>query len=136
MTELGYRIPKEIIELLIDKYAPTQMCCDFCYKTRAYNEVCPICCDQKIRCSSRCEKMTYDGYCFLCRKISHLTIPCRMCTVKYTDADIGVTGRRAIRHVDGKMVDKWFCTECLLINPCNECGCIKNCSDRCKTKTL
>ena len=135
MSESGYIIPKEIIELLIEKYAPPAKCCDFCDRTHVFNEVCPVCHEQKVRCGSRCKNITHNGYCYLCRRTSHLCTPCKMCQIKYPDAEIGVTGRIAIRHVEGKLIDKWLCRDCLELPPCDECRCIKYCSPRCKTNT-
>ena len=51
-VEYGYAIPKDIIELLIHKYAPTRQCCDFCDRSHTLNEICAICNRKKVRCGS------------------------------------------------------------------------------------
>ena len=126
-TDEFYKIPKDLIELLINKYAPHQNCCDFCDRTHTLNEKCCMCKESKVRCGIKCRQLNLQ-ICKFCHSRFNL---CKQCIIKYGHYS---HGRHTIRQIRGKIVDKWMCKQCQQIEPCTECKSIIECTPRCTIK--
>ena len=127
--ESGYKVPKDIIELLISKYASHQECCDFCDRKHTLNVECWLCKEPKVRCGSNCKNR--EGVtCVVCKEGMKLK-PCKDCTRKYPELVQEIQGRRALRHVNGRLYDSMTCNECLKLEKCPGCGNIKRCAPNC-----
>lgn len=127
MTE-SYKLPKDIIELLINKYAPHGECCDFCDRIHVLKDVCWMCKNPKVRCGTRCRKIEICAIC----NINVISYPCKSCTLKKNYSD---PGRQAIRRKAGKLIESMICNECLALEPCKHCKSIMQCTYRCPALT-
>lgn len=129
--ETGYRIPKELIQLLIEKFGYHGQCCDFCDRSHVFNDKCGICGKQKIRCGSLCKNKGYQ-VCIVCKK--HINNkPCRVCKINGI-VPKNLEGRQAIRKIRGKLIDGWMCSKCISIKPCKYCENMVECPPWCKTQ--
>lgn len=134
--ETGYKIPTELIELLIQRYAPDKERCDFCDSKHLQNDICWMCQERKVRCDTRCKNSSLmSTVCAVCYK-PEKPMPCKLCRIKYPAAIAReITGRQAIRKVSDKLFDQWICGECLKMESCRSCGNIKRCPRRCNSPT-